>query len=229
MSAKRERRKRLDARSRHIFPAPCARLRGARFSLGCELSAGIFPAHPHDSARRHDILFHLKNLCRQPDAFLAVARSISGVDYRTRRAQLFYDGLFESRQRYSLGTDAGHTRKRAAVAHQRADGCRRQLRVGLRAGDIQFISLSLLRLALLRRALSGKLSARARLPSADHARARLHRHPLGELCDGLQARRSVRYPARHRLRAFLRRLLSDTASRLRLPRRLTRSAANLRA
>ena len=66
----------------------------------------------------------------------AVAQPFGRVDYRAGRAQLFHDRLFESRQRHPLRTDAGHARKRLALADQRPDHDCLQFSLGFRAGDL---------------------------------------------------------------------------------------------
>src|SRR5437879_6562626 len=137
-----------------------------------------------------------------------MARSAGSMANRSGRTQLLYDGVFESGKRDPTGTSSGYARKRAHDADQRAHDYRGQFCVGLCASDVLFIALSAIRMVVLRRALSRKLSSGADVSAIDHDRARVSRDFVGEFRNGLQARGSIRNISRDRLGPVFGSLLS---------------------
>lgn len=119
---------------------------GARLSTVRELSDAVLFADRLDTGGSNDAVFYFENLCGvYRSTVFAVARSARDVAYRSRGAQLLHDRLFESCKLDQAGTDAGHTRKRAADTDKFADGHRLQLGVGFSRDDVLLVSISFLR------------------------------------------------------------------------------------
>ena len=106
---------------------------------------------------------------------------------RVGRTELFHDWILEPRKRYPSGAGAGHTRKRFDDPDQCSDSYRRKFNMGLCAGNFFFVTLSFVRLVVLRRPLSRQLSAGADVPGADHNRTFMPGNSVREFRDGFQA------------------------------------------